>query len=90
MSNPVPRDPAADQLNILAAVALYQSNPHEILDIVLAAETNDEAVAALMEAYGVDKPGAIAILDVQLRRMTGKERARIAAYIAERRPPVAE
>ena len=85
MDNDGPRDSEAEQLNLLRAVALYQSRPHEILDAVFATDSNDEAVAALMESFAIDKSAAIAILDVQLRRMTSRERARIASYLAEHR-----
>lgn len=72
---PVPSESEIQQreLAVVSAVAAFQSDPHRVLDIVASSTDRDAAQAALMEALGVDKIGALAMLDTQLYRMTKEQ-----------------
>jgi hypothetical protein len=62
----------ADQLNVLTAISRYQVDPHTVLDLVLASPDRETATATLMHTFGIDKPAAVAILNVQLFQLTTK------------------
>ncbi len=45
---------------------------HELLDLVSAAETTEDAVAEVMRLAGVTEVCAVAVMDAQIRRWTGE------------------
>lgn len=76
---------ARAQLEILEAVLSATDRRREVFDLVEnAADTNDAAdqLAALL---GVSRDGAVAVLDMQLRRLTVTERERIRTWVDDQR-----
>ncbi|WP_418057435.1 hypothetical protein [Pimelobacter simplex] len=90
---------ATENLRLYGAVAEALADPRAVLDVLLGvdaeAERNDPgeddetAAAALQERFGFDRLQAHAVLDLQLRRVTPVQRARIAAYCDDLRAELA-
>lgn len=59
---------ARERLEIVDAVVWALDHGHEVLDIVSAARTTEDAVAEIMRAAGVPEGCASAIVAMQLRR----------------------
>lgn len=66
-----------EQLHIYDGVARAVGEPNEILDIILQAEDPDAASAALQNRFGLDPIQATAVMDLQFRRATRRDRRRI-------------
>jgi len=68
----------AMRLHVLDALALAVERRAELVDLV--AEAADVgAAAAALGAWGLDDAQARAVLDLQVRRLAGRERERLAA-----------
>ncbi|WP_181313248.1 hypothetical protein [Nocardioides campestrisoli] len=70
---------ALDDLNIWEAVLLATRDPHGVLDVVMAAADPEAAVAALSQRFSVSEIQAEAMLALQVRRVTARDRAAIEA-----------
>jgi len=78
----------ADRLAVLEAISLGLDDPHRLVDVVATAE--GDPVRAVMAAYGVPEHGAVAMLDIQFRRLAPRDRRRIAEEIASIRERLPE
>ena len=74
------------QSQIYEAVAVAIGDPHRVLEIVLSASDSDAATRALQERYDLTEPQALAVLDMQFRRVTAADREQI----EQRRQELAE
>ena len=68
----------AMRLHVLDALALAVERRVELVDLVADAE-DVGAAAASLAAWGLDDAQARAVLDLQVRRLAGRERERLAA-----------
>jgi DNA gyrase subunit A len=74
---------ANERLRVLKALARALEEPHLVLDLLLDAQDPDEAASALQDRFGLDEVQAGAILDMQNRRLTKRDRERIRADVEE-------
>ncbi|MEJ5913894.1 hypothetical protein [Pseudokineococcus sp. 1T1Z-3] len=78
------RDPATERelgyvamrLHVLEALLVAVERRAELVDLVAAADDVASAAAAL-EGWGLDDAQARAVLDLQVRRLAGRERQRL-------------
>ena len=68
---------ASDQLQIYEAFVVATSDAHGTLDAMLAASDPDSARRALQQRYGFTEVQAVAVMDLQLRRVTASDREKI-------------
>ncbi len=68
---------AEERAHILEGYLKALENIEEVIRIIRAASSTAEARAGLMEKFGLDEPQSNAILEMQLRRLTGLERDKI-------------
>lgn len=68
---------AEEQLHIYDAIAAAAADPQEVLRVIFQADDPDHARRALCERYSFDEMQANAVLDMQFRRTTRRDRARI-------------
>jgi DNA gyrase/topoisomerase IV subunit A len=80
----------AARLDTLTAILAAQREPHRVVDLVAAAGDDDAARAAVAAGLGVSETGARAVLDMQVRRLNGAQRAAIDAEIGELRARIAD
>jgi DNA gyrase/topoisomerase IV subunit A len=78
----------AERVEVLCAVEAAQADPHRLVDVLLAA--GGDGSEAVMAAYGVSRTAAVAIVDMQFRRLTPAQRARVAEELAARRAELGE
>jgi DNA gyrase subunit A len=71
---------------IYEAIAVAMSDPHTVLEMVLMASDPAAATRALQERFDISEPQALAVLDMQFRRVTAADRAKI----EQRRQELAE
>ena len=71
------------RVHILNGYKIAQDNIDEVIKIIKAAKTDDEAKTNLMNRFGLDAIQSEAILELKLRRLTGLERDKIEAELAE-------
>jgi DNA gyrase subunit A len=76
---------AQQQLRVLEAVEAATNDAHRVLDLLWTASEPDEAVNAVIEAFGWSEVQARAVLDVAFRRVTQQERDRISLRVTELR-----
>ncbi|HEY9871660.1 MAG TPA: DNA gyrase subunit A [Candidatus Obscuribacterales bacterium] len=81
---------AEDRAHILKGFLKAQSNIDEVIRIIRSAETTEDARQSLMSRFELDEAQANAILDMQLRRLTGMERGKIEKEHAELVEKIAE
>lgn len=81
---------AEDRAHILNGFLKAQSNIDEVIRIIRSAETTEDARQTLMTRFELDEAQANAILDMQLRRLTGMERGKIEKEHAELVEKIAE
>jgi len=74
---------AEDRAHILAGLLKAMSNIDEVIRIIRAAQTTEEARTNLMAKIDIDEIQANAILEMQLRRLTGLERGKVEKEHAE-------
>ncbi len=68
---------AKERAHILAGLRIAVSNLDEVIALIRASQDTESARNGLIERYGLDQPQAQAILDMQLRRLSGLERERL-------------
>ena len=68
---------AEDRAHILEGYLKAIDNLDAVIKLIRAAETTDEARQGLMKKFSLDELQANAILEMQLRRLTGLERGKI-------------
>ena len=68
------------ELHIVDALLRTLSQPHAVLDVLLEAEWPEAGRAALREHFASSDVQAQAVMDLQLRRVTGSDRRRIEAH----------
>lgn len=68
---------AEDRAHILEGLRIALDHIDEIIALIRASKTDNEAKEGLMERFGLSERQAVAILDMRLRRLTGLEREKI-------------
>jgi DNA gyrase subunit A len=68
---------AEDRAHILEGYLKALKKLDQVIATIRASESTEEARQALMEKFKLDEPQASAILEMQLRRLTGLERGKI-------------
>ncbi len=81
---------AEDRAHILEGYLKALKHLDEIIKLIRAAQTTDEARQGLMERFSLSELQANAILEMQLRRLTGLERGKIEKEYAEVTEKIAE
>lgn len=61
-----------------------------MLEVVEAAESADEAIVPLCRAFSFTRDQATAVMDMQVRRVSQRDRDRITAELAELRSEIAD
>ena len=69
--------------HILEGLKIALDNIDEVVKLIRAAASDQEALTGLMNRFGLTEIQAQAILDMRLRRLTGLERDKIEAELAE-------
>ena len=72
-----------DRVHILEGLKIAQDNIDEVVKIIRGAESDEVAKTNLMSRFGLTEIQANAILELKLRRLTGLERDKIEAELAE-------
>lgn len=81
---------AKDRAHILEGFKLALDHIDEVIKVIRASQTTDEARTNLMERFKLSEIQAKAILGMQLRSLAGLERQRIEDELAELRKLIAE
>ena len=68
---------AEERAHILNGLKIALDHIDEVISLIRASKTVDEAKAGLIEKFGLDELQAKAILDMRLQRLTGLERQKI-------------
>lgn len=76
-------DKAEKRVHILEGYKIALDHIDEVIKIIRAAQTDEEAKTKLMNNFGLDDVQVDAILEMKLRRLTGLERAKIEEELAE-------
>lgn len=76
-------DKAEERAHILEGYQIALDHIDEIIQIIRSSSSDETAKEALMERFGLTERQAVAILDMQLRRLTGLERDKILAEYNE-------
>ena len=76
-------DKAEKRAHILEGLKIALDNIDEVVKLIRAAQSDQEALTGLMNRFGLTEIQAQAILDMRLRRLTGLERDKIEAELAE-------
>ena len=71
------------RVHILEGYKIAQDNIDEVIKIIRGAQTDEEAKTKLISRFGLSDVQADAILELKLRRLTGLERDKIEAELAE-------
>ena len=74
---------ALARVHLLEGYKIAQDNIDEVVKIIKNAESDEEAKSNLISRFGLDDVQAEAILELKLRRLTGLERDKIEAELAE-------
>ena len=74
---------AEQRVHILEGYKIAQDNIDEVVKIIRNAESDEEAKEKLMSRFGLTDIQAEAILELKLRRLTGLERDKIEAELAQ-------
>ncbi|MEX5635502.1 DNA gyrase subunit A [Parafrankia sp. FMc2] len=81
---------ARERLHVLDGLLIALDHLDEVITLIRNAESADAARGQLMERFSLSEIQAIAILDMQLRRLAALERQRITDEAAELRARVSE
>ncbi len=81
---------AENRVHILEGYKIAQDNIDEVIAIIKAAKSDVEAKEKLMARFGLTEIQTDAILELKLRRLTGLEREKIEAELAELLKLIAE
>ncbi|HIT21926.1 MAG TPA: DNA gyrase subunit A [Candidatus Scybalousia intestinigallinarum] len=76
-------DNAEKRVHILEGLKIALDNIDEIIQLIKAANSDDEARTGLMSKFGLSEVQANAILEMKLRRLTGLEREKIENELAD-------
>ena len=76
-------------MEIVEGLKIALDNIDEVIRIIKASRDNNIAKTALMDAFGFSERQAQHILEMQLRRLTGLEREKIEAEMAELQKTIA-
>lgn len=76
--------------HILAGLMIALGSLDEVIELIKKSKTTDEARVGLMSRFGLDVDQANAILEMQLRRLTGLEQDKIKAEYEELKKKIAE
>ena len=76
--------------HILAGLLIALGSLDEVIQIIKSSKTTDDARNALMNKFGLDTDQANAILEMQLRRLTGLEQDKIKAEFEELQKKIQE
>ncbi len=74
---------AEKRVHILEGLKIALDNIDEIIQLIKAANSDDEARSGLMSKFGLSEVQANAILEMKLRRLTGLEREKIENELAD-------
>ncbi|MGB9793277.1 MAG: DNA gyrase C-terminal beta-propeller domain-containing protein, partial [Thermacetogeniaceae bacterium] len=74
---------AEERLHIVQGLIVALDHIDEVITLIRASKTVDEARRGLMESFGLSERQAQAILDMRLQRLTGLERSKIEEEGAE-------
>ena len=74
---------AEERAHILEGLKIALDNIDEVVKLIRASKSDQEAKDQLMSRFGLDEIQSQAILDMRLRRLTGLERDKIEAELAE-------
>lgn len=74
---------AEERAHILEGLRIALDHIDEIIALIRGSKNDAEAKQGLMERFGLTEKQAVAILDMQLRRLTGLEREKIEAEYQE-------
>ena len=81
---------AENRVHILEGYKIAQDNIDEVIQIIKTAKSDVEAKEKLMSRFGLSEIQTDAILELKLRRLTGLEREKIEAELAELLKLIAE
>ncbi len=81
---------AENRVHILEGYKIAQDNIDEVIKIIKSAKSDIEAKEKLMSRFGLTEIQTDAILELKLRRLTGLEREKIEAELAELLKLIAE
>ena len=81
---------AEERAHILQGLLIALDNIDEVISIIRASRTTQEAKAELMERFGLTDPQSQAIVDMRLRALTGLEREKLEAEYKELMAKIAE
>ena len=76
-------DKAKKRAHILEGLKICQDHIDEIVALIKASKSDEEAIKALEERFQLSETQSQAILELKLRRLTGLEREKIEAELAE-------
>ena len=74
---------AEARAHIVKGLLIAQDNIDEVIRIIRAASNSDIAKSSLMERFGLSEVQAQAVVDMRLRALTGLERGKLEAELAE-------
>jgi DNA gyrase subunit A len=80
---------AEERAHILEGYVIALDNIDEVIKIIRGSQDDAEAKARLIERFGLTEIQTDAILEMRLRRLTGLERSKIEAELAELRDRIA-
>ena len=80
---------AENRAHILEGYRIALDNIEEVIALIRASETPEEARAGLIRNFGLTQPQAQAILEMRLQRLTGLERDKIEAEYKELQKTIA-
>jgi DNA gyrase subunit A len=80
---------AQDRAHILEGLVIALDHIDEVIQIIKSSSDDTEARARLMQRFGLSQAQTDAILEMRLRRLTGLERDKITAELAELREKIA-
>ena len=76
-------DKAEKRVHILEGLKIALDNLDEVIKLIRAAQTDEEAKNGLMTKFGLSEAQADAILEMKLRRLTGLERDKVENELKE-------
>jgi DNA gyrase/topoisomerase IV subunit A len=83
VSEDAPGQRITDRLEALTAIRASQRDPHRLVDVLLTVDDPATAVDTLVAELGVSRLGATALLDMQFRRLIGRDRVLIESEIED-------
>ncbi len=81
---------AEERVHILEGLKIALDNIDEVVKIIRAADSDEEARNNLISRFGLDEIQANSILEMRLRRLTGLERGKVIAELEELQIKIAD